>query len=151
MDETDKDIVRELKENGRATASQISRKISLSIPAVAERIKKLEQTGVIEKYTVKISRNATGQRLLAFIFVNIERNENIETFRKSIIRHPNVLECHHMAGSYDYLLKVITEDTQSLERFLTADLKKIKGVAETNTLITLTTLKEEINAGDSPC
>lgn len=151
MDDTDRAILRELKENGRATSSEISKKVNLSIPAVAERIRKMEQAAIIERYTVKIGRKQSGQKLLAFIFVNIERNENIDTFRKSIIKHPNVLECHHMAGSYDYLLKVITEDTQSLERFLTEDLKKIKGVADTNTLITLTTLKEEINAGDLPC
>jgi Lrp/AsnC family leucine-responsive transcriptional regulator len=145
MDSIDSAILGVLKENGRATSSEISRKVSLSVPAVAERIRKLEQAGVIEKYTVKINRNKTGKRLLAFIFVNIDQTERINTFREAIIKHDCVLECHHVAGSYDYILKVGLEDTLALEDFLTNTLKKIKGVASSNTIITLITLKEEIN------
>ncbi len=140
MDDIDIGILSELKKNGRASASEISRKVSLSIPAVAERIRKLEQSGIIEQYTIK-----TGNKLLAFIFVNIDKNENIDNFRSTIVKHNCVLECHHVAGEYDYLLKVILEDTEALEYFLTSILKKIKGVDSSNTIISLTTLKEEMN------
>jgi len=140
MDDIDIGILSELKKNGRASASEISRKVSLSIPAVAERIRKLEQSGIIEQYTIK-----AGNKLLAFIFVNIDKNENIDNFRSTIVKHNCVLECHHVAGEYDYLLKVILEDTEALEYFLTSILKKIKGVDSSNTIISLTTLKEEMN------
>ncbi|WOO37041.1 Lrp/AsnC family transcriptional regulator [Anaerocolumna sp. AGMB13020] len=145
MDNIDIGILSELKKNGRASASEISRKVSLSIPAVAERIRKLEQSGIIEQYTIKVSRSKTGNRLLAFIFVNINKNENIDNFRNIIVKHSCVLECHHVAGEYDYLLKVVLEDTEALEYFLTSILKKIKGVDSSNTIISLTTLKEELN------
>lgn len=145
MDDIDIGIISELKKNGRASASEISRKVSLSIPAVAERIRKLEQSGIIEQYTIKVSRFKTGNKLLAFIFVNIDKNENIDNFRSTIVKHNCVLECHHVAGEYDYLLKVILEDTEALEYFLTSILKKIKGVDSSNTIISLTTLKEEMN------
>ncbi len=144
MDAIDYAILEELKENGRASASEISRKVNLSIPAVAERIRKLERAKVIEKYTIKINRNKMGKRLLAFIFVNIDKTEDIDDFRNEIVVYDCVLECHHVAGSYDYLLKVIAEDTQALESFLSKTLKKVKGVSGSNTIITLMTLKEEI-------
>lgn len=145
MDEIDSQILDALKANGRATASEISKKVSLSIPAVAERIKKLEQNRIIEKYTVKINHKAAGYNLLAFILVNIDATENIDGFRRQIVQVKNVLECHHLAGPSDYLLKVLVADTDELEHFITHTLKKIKGVANSSTFIRLSTLKEEIN------
>lgn len=145
MDAIDIAILNALKENGRASASEISRKVNLSIPAVAERIRKLEQADVIQQYTIKINRNKMKKRLLVFIFVKIDKTEDIDGFRNTIVQHNCVLECHHVAGAYDYLLKVILEDTQALEDFLSNTLKKMKGVSISNTIITLTTLKEEIN------
>lgn len=145
MDATDYAIIHELKENGRASSSEISKRVNLSIPAVAERIKKLEQAKIIQQYTIKINREKIEKSLLAFIFVSINGTENIDNFRNVIVRHHCVLECHHVAGTYDYLLKVVMKDTLSLEDFLSNTLKKIKGVSSSNTIITLTTLKEEIN------
>ncbi len=145
MDTIDSAILEVLKENGRATASEISKRVRLSVPAVSERIKKLEQNGIIRQYTVKIDRYQTGQRLLAFIFVNIDTTVHIDNFRSQIVQHPCVLECHHIAGAYDYLLKVALEDTQAVENFLCSVLKKIDGVSTSNTIISLTTLKEELN------
>lgn len=145
MDTIDTAIINCLKTNGRATASEISKKVRLSIPAVAERIRKLEQNAIIQKYTVKLDRKQTGQSLLAFIFVNIDKTEHIEVFRRQITLLPSVLECHHLAGTYDYLLKINVSDTDALESFLTHTLKKITGVSSSNTFITLATLKEELH------
>jgi len=141
----DKNILEILKENSRATASDISRIVNLSIPAVTERIRKMDEAKIIEKYTVKINRGALNYKLLAFIFVNIDETKNVESFRKSITAINSVLECHHIAGQYDYILKVLVEDTAALEHFITTDLKGIKGVVNTNTVITLSTLKETLN------
>lgn len=145
MDQIDLNIIDVLKENSRATTAEISRKVSLSIPAVAERMRKMEQAGIIEKYTIKINREKFGCKLLAFLFISIDKTENVENFRKSIIQYNCVLECHHIAGEYDYLLKILVEDTKSLEYFLTNTLKKIKGVMKSNTVIALSSLKENIN------
>ena len=82
---------------------------------------------------------------LAFIFVNIDKTEHINAFRSQITVLPGVLECHHLAGAYGYLLKVSVSDTDALESFLTNKLKKITGVSSSNTFITLATLKEELN------
>lgn len=145
MDSIDLKIINVLKENSRLSTSEISRRVNLSIPAVAERIRKMEEADIIEKYTVKVNREKLSYKLLAFIFVNIDKTENVEEFRKSIVQYDSVLECHHVAGEYDYLLKVLVEDTRSLEYFISNIMKKIKGVVKSNTLITLSTLKENIN------
>lgn len=145
MDAIDYAILNELKKNGRASASEISKKVNLSIPAVAERIRKLEQAEVIQQYTIKINRDKIGKHLLAFILVNIDKTDNIENFRNVIVQYNCVLECHHVAGTYDYLLKIVVDDIQALENLLSKTLKKIKGVSSSNTIITLVTLKEEIN------
>lgn len=145
MDSIDLKIINVLKENSRATTSEISKKVNLSIPAVAERIRKMEQGGIIEQYTIKVNRDKINYKLLAFIFVNIDKTENAEEFRKNIVQHSSVLECHHVAGEFDYLLKVLVEDTKALEYFLSNILKKIKGVFKSNTIISLSSLKENIN------
>lgn len=145
VDSIDWAILRALKANGRATASEISGKVRLSIPAVAERIRKLERAAVIERYTVKVNRAKTPFRLLAFVFVALEETRQIAAFREAIVAQDCVLECHHIAGAYDYLLKVLVEDTAALERFLTETLKGIPGVTKSNTILSLSTLKEELN------
>ena len=146
MDTMDDAIIKVLKENSRASASAIGKRVNLSVPAVLERIRKLSQTGIIEGYTVKLNRANTGRRLLAFVLVRVDGIECIQSFRNDVVHFDCVLECHHMAGEYDYLLKVAVTDTAALEHFLTDQLKTIKGVAETNTMIALATMKEEINA-----
>ena len=145
MDEIDSRILDAVKENGRATASEISKKVSLSIPAVAERIRKLEQSGIIQQYTVRLDQKAQGYSLMAFILVNLDCSEHTDQFRAQIVRERNVLECHHIAGPNDYLLKVLVADTDDLEHFICHVLKKMKGVVSSNTFIRMSTLKEEMN------
>ncbi|WP_391204655.1 Lrp/AsnC family transcriptional regulator [Psychrobacillus sp. L4] len=145
MDLIDAKILEALKKNGRSTASEISKKVSLSIPAVSERIRKLEDAKIIEQYTVKINREKMGYKLLAIIFLNIDHAANIKSFREAIIPFTEVIECHHMAGEYDYMLKVLVEDTAELEILLNDKLKSIQGVRTSNTLIVLSTLKENSN------
>lgn len=145
MDTIDLKIIDVLKENGRASTSEISKRVKISIPAVAERIRKMEEADIIEKYTIKVNRDKTNYKLLAFVFVNIDKTENVEGFRKSIVQYNSVLECHHIAGEYDYLLKLLVEDTKALEHFISHMLKNIKGVIKSNTIIALSSLKEDIN------
>ncbi|NBI29668.1 Lrp/AsnC family transcriptional regulator [Chengkuizengella marina] len=144
MDAIDKQIIQLLKHQGRMTNSEISKQTHLSIPAISERIKKLESKGIIDRFTVKINRESVGQTLLAFVNVIIDTTENITCFRQTIVQSDHVLECHHLAGEYDYLLKVAVEGTKGLEDFISNTLKGIKGVQKTSTTIVLSTLKEEM-------
>ncbi|MCX7709934.1 MAG: Lrp/AsnC family transcriptional regulator [Clostridia bacterium] len=145
MDQTDLKILDVLKENSRIPTSEISKKVNLSIPAVAERIRKMEDAGIIEKYTIKINRDKTNYKLLAFIMISLSRVEETEEFRKAIVQLESILEVHHLAGEYDYLVKVLVEDTKALEDFISNKLKRIKGILKTNTIIALSSLKENMN------
>lgn len=145
MDEIDRSILEALNENSRMTISDISKKVKLSIPAVTERIRKMDDSGTIEGYTVKINRAKAGYKLLAFVLVVIDRTEQIPAFRAFIAGCGEVLECHHLAGEYDYLLKVLVEDTGELEKFLSHTLKSVPGVIRSNTMISLSSLKEKWN------
>lgn len=88
MDKTDSTILSILKENSRASASDISKQVSLSVPAVTERIRKLEQTGVIEKYTIRVNPGASGYNLLAFILVKMDYSRNMEAFQDVCLQLP---------------------------------------------------------------
>jgi Lrp/AsnC family leucine-responsive transcriptional regulator len=145
MDAIDKIILNLLKENSRTTASQISKRVNLSIPAVSERIRKLDEMKLIEQYTIKINRRQMGHQLLVAIFVTLDHTAHINQFRTQIISYPEVLECHHTIGEYDYMLKVLLNDSEELESFISDKLKTIPGIQRTNTILLLSTLKEEIN------
>lgn len=144
LDEIDLKIINSLKKNSRASTSEISRKINLSIPAVSERIRKIEQSNV-KKYTIQINREKTKYKLLAFIFINTDLSKSMKEFKKTILEYDTVLECHHISGEYDYLIKVLAEDTSNLEEFISVTLKEIGGIQKANTTIVLSTIKEEFN------
>ncbi|WP_036243349.1 MULTISPECIES: Lrp/AsnC family transcriptional regulator [Megasphaera] len=145
MDHIDESILGILKKNGKASATEISKVVGLSIPAVAERIRKMEHNSIIEGYGAKISRRKTGYNVTAFIMVNVERNGNDDEFRSKILSFPQVLECHHIVGAFDYLLKVLVKTPDELEQFLMAQLNEIPMVTSSQTFMCLSTVKEEWN------
>ncbi len=142
MDTIDERILEELTANGRATTSEIGRRVNLSVPAVAERIRKLQDAGVIEGYAARIRRAKSRYRLLAFVSVRLAEPAAITPFCQAMAQHPAVLECHHIAGAFDYLMKVQVADTDGLEEFLSHDLKGQAGVAASNTMVVLSTAKD---------
>jgi len=143
MDMIDLKIIKILKNNSRTTSSEISKKVMLSVPAVTERIRKLEEEGIITQYTLKLNRKKFDLNLLAFVWVNIDKAENASHFRDMVLQNDWVLECHHIAGEYDYLLKVLVENTDKLEIFVSHILKKTMGVTKTKVQIVLSVIKEE--------
>ncbi|WP_040952637.1 Lrp/AsnC family transcriptional regulator [Gorillibacterium massiliense] len=144
MDAIDKQILRLLTENSRTTSSDIAKEVHLSIPAVAERIRKLDEQNIIESFTVKLNRRALGYAHLVYISVVLPGTLDTDVFRKAMREHAFVMECHHIAGEYDYLLKVSVPDTDALEYFITDSLKKQLGVLKSNTVFVLSTVKEKV-------
>lgn len=145
MDHIDEKILVVLKKNGKASATEISKIVGLSIPAVSERIRKMEHNGIIEGYGAKISRRKTGYNVTAFIMVNLERSGEDDEFRQNVVGFQEVLECHHVVGAFDYLLKVLVKTPDDLEHFLMDKLNEIPTVASSQTFMCLSTLKEEWN------
>jgi len=144
MDRYDTKILQLLADNSRITGADIARKINLSLPAVTERLRKLDRSGYIDKYTIQVNRHQLDLHLLAFIQVWIDHNKG-SAVKENIIALSEVLECHHVAGEYDLLLKVLVRDTAALEELLVKKIKSIKAITRTSTTIILSTYKEEVN------
>lgn len=143
MDSIDYRIVDMLQRDGRATQLEISRSIGLSQPAVAERIRKLEERGIILGYTARVDASKLGKDITAFIGVTIEHPKYFEGFAKKVMSMPEVLEAHRVAGQDSYILKVRTANTKTLDQLLVETLRTISGVTRTHTTIVLTSIKEE--------
>jgi Lrp/AsnC family leucine-responsive transcriptional regulator len=143
MDELDHRIVDLLQRDGRATQLELSRSVGLSQPAVAERIRKLEERGVITGYTARVDASKLGKDITAFIGVSIEHPKYFEGFARKVLAMPEVLEAHRVAGQDSYILKVRTSNTKTLDTLLVETLRTISGVTRTHTTIVLTSIKEE--------
>ena len=141
MDNIDIHILRILSNHARLTISEISNQVNLSIPAVSERVKKLETTGIIDKYTVILSPKVLKKSLTAIMMISIKRL-SLDDFMHIIEDSKDVLECHYIAGDYDYLLKIITEDASTLEALLNR-IKDVRGVQKTKTTVVLSTIKSK--------
>ncbi len=143
MDNIDLSILRCLKENSRQTASTISQTINLSVSAVIERIRKMEAKGIIHQYTVLLDEKQLGNDLTVFISVRLEHPKYGKDFAEAAVKHPRVAECYYIAGDVDYLLKIVTDSSSSLE-MIHQDIKEMPGVSWTKTLYVLSTIKKDI-------
>jgi Lrp/AsnC family leucine-responsive transcriptional regulator len=140
----DSKAVRLLMGNGRATWAELAEHLGQSAPAVADRVRRLEERGVIRSYAALVSPEAAGYPLAAFVSVVLDRSDRRANFLKRMAALPEVIECHHVAGDDDYLLKVRCRSTGDLDRLLVDSLKSIPGVARTKTTIVLSTAKESV-------
>ena len=143
MDKIDYQILSCLKENARENATNIGNKINLSTSAVIERIKKLENSGLIEKYTTIINQSMLQRELMAFITVSLEHPKYYENFVNVINGHNSISECYYIAGDFDFILKVITKSGKTLEEILHF-IKSINGVSMTRTSVVLSTNKQDV-------
>lgn len=142
LDTIDLKIVQRLMVQGRATWSELASLLGLSAPAAAERVRKLEERAVIKQYSAIVDPEAVDLGLAAFIAVFLARPEHRENFLATIKMMPQVLECHHIAGDEDYILKVRCQGTRDLEVLVSEKIKGIPGVIKTRTTIILSTIKE---------
>ncbi len=142
MDNLDYKVVQELMAQGRLTWADLAASLGLSAPAAADRVRRLEERGVIRGYAALVDPLAVGCDLTAFVAVTLERPADRASFLELVARLPEVQECHHTAGDDDYLLKVRCAHTRDLDRVLSTELKSLPGVVRTRTTIVLSTLKE---------
>lgn len=142
MDEIDFKLIGQMMSQARMTWAELASFLKLSAPATADRVRRLEERKVIKGYITLVDSKAVGCSLTAFISVTLERPEHRTPFLQRMQELPEVQECHHIAGDYDYLLKVRCVDTEDLERVISNDVKSLPGLVGTRTTIVLSTLKE---------
>ena len=142
LDDKDIAILEILQRNGQLSHAEIGRAVGLGVSAVNERIRKLVQTGVISGWVARLAPAALGLDLLAFVYVLLERPENAPPFLELVAQLPEVQECHHTAGDWNFVLKIRVRNTVALEALLTNRLKAVPGVMRTHTVIALTSHKD---------
>jgi Lrp/AsnC family leucine-responsive transcriptional regulator len=144
MDSLDRKALAFLMKNGRASWADLGQHLGLSAPSAADRVRKLEQSGVIRGYAPLLGAESLGYPLVAFVSVTLGGHRNRSAFLRAIDKLEEVSECHHVAGDDDYLLKVRCRGTRDLDRLLARELKDRIGVAKTRTTIVLSTAKETV-------
>ncbi len=132
MDAIDKKILELLQVNGRMTVKEITQTISLTAPAVSERIKRLEKEGVIEGYTALVNPRLIGRSVHAIINISIQPGDT-DKLLNLVSNEPMVTECHHVTGAYSYLVKVDASEISDLEKLI----MKFQKMGETSTQIVL--------------
>ena len=142
IDDTDLRILTILQEEARTSNAEISRQVGMAPSGVFERIRKLEDSRIIEGYRASINSASLGLGLLAFVFVKVEEELGCDRAGHQLSSIAGVQEVHHIAGEDCYLVKVRAADTESLGRLLREDFGAIPAVKSTRTTIVLQTLKE---------
>lgn len=140
MDALDYQILKILKENARAKASDISRQVHLSVSTVLERIRKMETGGVITAYTVLTDESRMGSGVTAQMEVSLEHPKYSQSFEESVLAHPHIVSCYYLTGEFDYLLKITCRSSEHLEQ-IHRFIKEREGISKTLTHYVLRTVK----------
>lgn len=145
LDKTDQMILEILQSEGRITNAELARRISMSPPPTLERVKKLEKKGYIKNYVALVDPALLGYTCFTYVEVSLVRHgsETVERFMAAITKLDRVMECHHITGGADYLIKVASRDIPDYEDFILHDLTALPGVQNLKTLVVLSTLKQE--------
>lgn len=143
LDAKDRRILGLIQRDGKMSQALIAKTVGLSTAAVNERLKKLEQAGVIRRFTALVDPKAVGMQVTAFIEVFLEHPRYEDPFLKRILDLDEVQECHHITGEFSVLLKVRLRDMESLQRLVISQLNGLQGVRQTRTVMVLSTVKEE--------
>jgi Lrp/AsnC family leucine-responsive transcriptional regulator len=141
LDEIDLRLLEMLQEHGRTSQHDLAVAVGLSSPAVGERVRKLEERGIIRRFTAVLDPKLLGKDVSAFIFTGIAGSQYYPEFRRRVAEHPEVLECHSITGQGSHVLKIRTDSTSTLEALL-AEIQSWPGVQWTTTSIVLSTIKE---------
>lgn len=143
IDTTDKAILNLLQENAKYTIKELAAKLNLTATPIFERIKRLENDGYILSYTAKIDRKKIGLSLISFCNVSLKSHETtfIEKFERDIVQFSEVIECYHIAGMHDYLLKIMVKSMDDYQFFVAKKLASIENIGQVQSAFVMTEVK----------
>ena len=143
FDSIDKKLLHLLQKDSKQTNKELSNKLNLSVTAVYERIKKLEKQGVIAKYVALVSKEKVDKSFVAFCHIKLVKHAQdfVVKFEKEVTNLDEVLECYHISGDYDYLLKVLVKDMQSFRDFMVNKLTTINHIGSTHSMFMINEVK----------
>jgi Lrp/AsnC family leucine-responsive transcriptional regulator len=143
LDNIDKKLINLLQQDSKQTTKQLSIQLNLSVTAVYERVKKLENQKVIERYVAIISKNKIERSFLVFCHIKLIQHskEYVTTFEREVLKLEEVSECFHVSGDYDYILKVYVKDMDAYRNFVVTKLTAIKYIGSTHSTFTIEQVK----------
>jgi Lrp/AsnC family leucine-responsive transcriptional regulator len=141
LDAIDLQILEILQSHGRTKRNELADRVKLSIPAVSERLRKLEERGIIRSYNAVLNGRKIGLEVTAYIFLMSESSTHYSQIIERAMAHPEILECHAITGEGSHLLKARTQSTATLERLL-SQIQSWPGVKNTRTSVVLSSPKE---------
>lgn len=143
LDVLDKKLLHFLQLDAKMTNKELSGKLNLSVTAVYERIKKLERSGVIAQYVTILDKKSIDLGFQVFCHVKLAKHEQeaIKDFEKEVTTLDEVLECYHVSGDYDYLLKVLVKDMEHFREFMISKLTTLNGIGSTQSSFTISEVK----------
>jgi DNA-binding Lrp family transcriptional regulator len=144
LDDLDRAILRELMRDGRVTNAELAERVHLSASACLRRVRALEETGVIESYVTLLDAAKAGLAGSAFVFVTLEQQGRamLDAFERDARRHAEITECYLLAGTADYLLRIVFRDSRDFERIHTEILTQMPGVSRVQSTLPLRTVKK---------
>ena len=131
LDKTDINILNLLQEDGRITIKALSEKLGLSTTPIFERMKRLEKEGIIDKYVALVNQKKIERKLSVFVSISLKNHTRsyLESFVKEMNGYNEVQECFHIAGDFDFMLKVVLKDMEAYESFILSKLSVISNIA----------------------
>lgn len=144
LDRIDRNILAALCADGRLSIAELAQKVGLSKTPVQARVRKLEKEGIIRGYSAVVDRQKTGEGHVAFVQVKLSdtRSAALDAFNKAVQASPEIEQCHMMAASFDYLLKVRTRDIAAYRRVLGERISALPHVAQTSTFVAMEMVKD---------
>ncbi|MEZ4778680.1 MAG: Lrp/AsnC family transcriptional regulator [Flavobacteriaceae bacterium] len=143
LDATDKNLLKYLQQDCKQTNKELSLKLNLSVTAVYERIKKLEREGIIEKYVTLLNPKKIELGLLVFCQIKLIQHakEYLTKFEQEVTQLEEVLECFHVSGEYDYLLKILVKDMEHFRNFMVTKLTTLQHIGSTQSSFVINEVK----------
>lgn len=141
LDDIDIKVLSVLQEKGRTKRNELAEIVGLSVPSVSERLKKLEERGIIEGYFAKVNKKSFGLDITAYIYVMMDSSKHYKDLITRVEKKKQILECHSVLGEGSHLLKVVVKNTEALEKLL-GEIQSWPGVSSTKTTFVLSTIKE---------
>jgi Lrp/AsnC family leucine-responsive transcriptional regulator len=143
MDLIDKKLLILLQTDSKKTTKELSLKLNLSVTAVYERIKKLEREGIIDKYVVLVNRSKVDKGFVVFCHLKLIQHtkEFLTKFESEVVKLSEILECHHVSGDYDYILKIAVKDMEAYREFLVTKLTTLDHIGSTHSTFMISEVK----------
>lgn len=144
LDRFDRSILHALSQNGRLSTAELAQRVGLTKTPVQARVKRLESEGYIRGYMAIIDHERMGEGHVAFVQVTLSdtRSTALDAFNREVLKYPEIEECHMIAASFDYLLKVRTKDIQAYRRVLGEKISSLPHVSHTSTFVAMETVKD---------